>query len=181
MIFKLTPLVTNFSVLSLKCFCYKIINSHPLRGDIYGLASCYLQSLVTSKFCLDILPISAHVIWIRCDYEKINGKFHQKWFYFWKILISEIGDVFCTIGVRELQKTASEAFCQFGEYHRQMEKYGIKMLKATKPVESKKCSKFVLSNRISNYFKIIFSKSKQGADRLWLIRKCFCSGLGYVD
>ena len=53
-----------------------------------------------------------------------------------KICFSEIGDVFCTIGVRELQKTASEAFCQFGEYHRQMEKYGIKMLKATKPVES---------------------------------------------
>ena len=50
--------------------------------------------------------------------------------------LPEIGDVFCTIGVRELQKTASEAFCQFGEYHRQMEKYGIKMLKATKPVES---------------------------------------------
>ncbi len=45
-----------------------------------------------------------------------------------------MGDVFCNIGVREPQKTASEAFCQFGEYHRQMEKYGIKMLKATKPV-----------------------------------------------
>ncbi len=51
------------------------------------------------------------------------------------IFFLEIGDVFCTIGVRELQKNASEAFCQFGEYHRQMEKYGIKMLKATKPVE----------------------------------------------
>ena len=45
-----------------------------------------------------------------------------------------MGDVFCNIGVREPQKTASEAFCQFGEYHRMMEKYGIKMLKATKPV-----------------------------------------------
>ncbi len=48
----------------------------------------------------------------------------------------EMGDIFCNIGVREPQKTASEAFCQFGEYHRQMEKYGIKMLKATKPILS---------------------------------------------
>lgn len=47
-----------------------------------------------------------------------------------------MGDVFCNIGVREPQKTASEAFCMFGEYHRQMEKYGIKMLKATKPVSN---------------------------------------------
>jgi len=59
---------------------------------------------------------------------------------------SEIGDVFCTIGVRELQKTASEAFCQFGEYHRQMEKYGIQMLKATKPVR-----KFVSLSSISGF------------------------------
>jgi hypothetical protein len=66
---------------------------------------------------------------------------HAKFITFARVLmvvgilrITEIGDVFCTIGVRELQKTASEAFCQFGEYHRQMEKYGIKMLKATKPV-----------------------------------------------
>ena len=49
-------------------------------------------------------------------------------------LLTEIGDIFCNIGVREPQKTACEAFCEFGEYHRQMEKYGIKMLKATKPV-----------------------------------------------
>ncbi|CAB4054335.1 PRKCA-binding protein [Lepeophtheirus salmonis] len=46
----------------------------------------------------------------------------------------EIGDVFCNIGVREPQKTANEAFCQFGEYHRLIEKYGIKMLKSTKPI-----------------------------------------------
>jgi len=46
----------------------------------------------------------------------------------------ELGDEFCKIGVREPQKTANEAFCQFGEYHRQMEKYGIRMLKQTKPI-----------------------------------------------
>ena len=50
------------------------------------------------------------------------------------MVCKEMGDIFCSIGVREPQKTASEAFCMFGEYHRQMEKYGIKMLKATKPV-----------------------------------------------
>jgi len=55
--------------------------------------------------------------------------------YFDLLMVArEMGDIFCSIGVREPQKTASEAFCMFGEYHRQMEKYGIKMLKATKPV-----------------------------------------------
>jgi len=48
----------------------------------------------------------------------------------------EIGDEFCKIGVREPQKAANEAFCEFGEYHRQMEKFGIKMLKETKPILS---------------------------------------------
>lgn len=46
----------------------------------------------------------------------------------------ELGDEFCKIGVREPQKTASEAFCEFGEYHRQMEKFGIRMLKQAKPI-----------------------------------------------
>ncbi|XP_040567770.1 PRKCA-binding protein isoform X1 [Lepeophtheirus salmonis] len=55
--------------------------------------------------------------------------------YFDLLMVSkEIGDVFCNIGVREPQKTANEAFCQFGEYHRLIEKYGIKMLKSTKPI-----------------------------------------------
>ena len=46
----------------------------------------------------------------------------------------ELGDEFCKIGVREPQKAANEAFCEFGEYHRQMEKFGISMLKKTKPI-----------------------------------------------
>merc|ERR1712241_1644968 len=48
----------------------------------------------------------------------------------------ELGDEFCKIGVREPQKAANEAFCEFGEYHRQMEKFGITMLKRTKPILS---------------------------------------------
>jgi len=31
---------------------------------------------------------------------------------------AELGDEFCKIGVRETQKSANDAFCQFGEYHR---------------------------------------------------------------
>ena len=50
--------------------------------------------------------------------------------------LSELGDEFCKIGVREPQKAANEAFCEFGEYHRQMEKFGISMLKKTKPILS---------------------------------------------
>jgi len=48
----------------------------------------------------------------------------------------ELGEEFCKIGVREPQKSANEAFCEFGEYHRQMEKFGIQMLKQTKPILS---------------------------------------------
>ncbi|CAL1527465.1 unnamed protein product [Lymnaea stagnalis] len=46
------------------------------------------------------------------------------------------GEVFCGIGVREPQPAASEAFSQFGEAHRNMEKFAIKMLKTVKPMIS---------------------------------------------
>lgn len=49
-------------------------------------------------------------------------------------VMKEVGDEFCKIGVREPQKTANEAFCEFGEYHRQMEKFGIRTLRQTKPI-----------------------------------------------
>ncbi|XP_033339505.1 protein interacting with PRKCA 1 isoform X1 [Megalopta genalis] len=44
------------------------------------------------------------------------------------------GDAFAAIGVREPQPRASEAFRQFGEQHRQMEKFGVTMLKSIKPI-----------------------------------------------
>ncbi|XP_016920647.1 PRKCA-binding protein isoform X3 [Apis cerana] len=44
------------------------------------------------------------------------------------------GDAFAAIGVREPQPRASEAFRQFGEQHRQMEKFGITILKTLKPI-----------------------------------------------
>ena len=44
------------------------------------------------------------------------------------------GDAFAAIGVREPQPRASEAFRQFGEQHRQMEKFGVTMLKSLKPI-----------------------------------------------
>lgn len=44
------------------------------------------------------------------------------------------GDAFAAIGVKEPQPRASEAFRQFGEQHRQMEKYGIMTLKNLKPI-----------------------------------------------
>lgn len=46
------------------------------------------------------------------------------------------GDAFAAIGVREPQPRASEAFRQFGEQHRQMEKFGVAMLKSLKPILS---------------------------------------------
>jgi len=57
--------------------------------------------------------------------------------YFDLVRVSkELGEEFCKIGVREPQKAANEAFCEFGEYHRQMEKFGIAMLRKTKPILS---------------------------------------------
>ncbi|XP_022252522.1 PRKCA-binding protein-like isoform X2 [Limulus polyphemus] len=44
------------------------------------------------------------------------------------------GDVFSSIGVKEPQQRASEAFTRFGEAHRSMEKYGIKLLKTIRPM-----------------------------------------------
>ncbi|ELT87544.1 hypothetical protein CAPTEDRAFT_129168, partial [Capitella teleta] len=44
------------------------------------------------------------------------------------------GDVFAGIGVREPQPAASEAFTQFGEAHREIEKYAIQTLKTVKPM-----------------------------------------------
>ncbi|KPP69284.1 PRKCA-binding protein-like, partial [Scleropages formosus] len=43
------------------------------------------------------------------------------------------GDVFSVIGVREPQAAASEAFVKFAEAHRNIEKYGIRLLKTIKP------------------------------------------------
>ncbi|XP_073961034.1 PRKCA-binding protein-like isoform X4 [Choristoneura fumiferana] len=47
-----------------------------------------------------------------------------------------LGDIFSSIGVREPQARASEAFSKFGHYHRLLERDGIKMLKALKPILS---------------------------------------------
>lgn len=46
------------------------------------------------------------------------------------------GNAFAVISVREPQPRASEAFRLFGEVHRNMERDGVKMLKAVKPVLS---------------------------------------------
>nr|CAG4648660.1 EOG090X06GA [Polyphemus pediculus] len=48
----------------------------------------------------------------------------------------EFGNIFSTIGVHELQPRASEVFTKFGDIHRQMERYGIEMIKQLKPVLS---------------------------------------------
>lgn len=48
--------------------------------------------------------------------------------------VSAFGDVFSVIGVREPQAAASEAFVKFAEAHRNMEKFGIQLLKTIKPV-----------------------------------------------
>ena len=49
------------------------------------------------------------------------------------ITIADLGDTLCAIGVKE-SAAANEAFTKFGDYHRQMEKVGIHMLKKTKRV-----------------------------------------------
>jgi hypothetical protein len=53
---------------------------------------------------------------------------------FLSIVFKDFGNIFSTIGVRELQPRASEVFTKFGEIHRQMERYGVQMIKQLKPV-----------------------------------------------
>ncbi|KAK4876694.1 hypothetical protein RN001_009200 [Aquatica leii] len=50
--------------------------------------------------------------------------------------IKAMGDIFSGLAVREPQPRASEAFRQFGEQHRNMEKLGHTMIKQVKPVLS---------------------------------------------
>ncbi|KAJ8894777.1 hypothetical protein PR048_000084 [Dryococelus australis] len=65
-----------------------------------------------------------------------HAKTVLKAFYELLQVYKAFGDTFAGIGVREPQPRASEAFRQFGDYHRQMEKHGIKMLKSVKPILS---------------------------------------------
>jgi hypothetical protein len=44
--------------------------------------------------------------------------------------------VFSVIGVREPQAAASEAFVKFADAHRNIEKFGIQLLKTIKPVSN---------------------------------------------
>ena len=55
-------------------------------------------------------------------------------YVFLSIVCIDFGNIFSTIGVRELQPRASEVFTKFGEIHRQMERYGVQMIKQLKPV-----------------------------------------------
>ncbi|XP_070495592.1 PRKCA-binding protein isoform X1 [Chironomus tepperi] len=48
--------------------------------------------------------------------------------------MNAFGTEFCQMSIREPQPTASEAYRAFGEMHRSLEKEGIKMIKALKPV-----------------------------------------------
>lgn len=49
-------------------------------------------------------------------------------------IMQVFGTEFCTMSIREPQPTASEAYRAFGEMHRGLEKEGIQMIKALKPV-----------------------------------------------
>jgi len=51
-------------------------------------------------------------------------------------LYPAFGDVFSVIGVREPQPAASEAFVKFADAHRNIEKFGIHLLKTIKPVKN---------------------------------------------
>ncbi len=46
------------------------------------------------------------------------------------------GDVFSSIGSREPQPKASEAFTKFGDAHRQIDKFALSLLKTIKPMIS---------------------------------------------
>ncbi|CAL8116529.1 unnamed protein product [Orchesella dallaii] len=51
-------------------------------------------------------------------------------------VVKLFGETFAVIGAREPQPRASLAFTQFADYHRQMEKRGVEMVKKLKPILS---------------------------------------------
>lgn len=70
-------------------------------------------------------------------------------------VIKLFGETFAVIGVREPQPRASLAFTQFADYHRNMEKKGVEMVKKLKPVSS-----IWVNSYITIYVKIIFKPIK---------------------
>ena len=70
-------------------------------------------------------------------------------------LFPAFGEVFSAIGVREPQPNASEAFTLFGEAHRRIEGFAIKMLKTVKPVSAIYCI-MAISNQILCKLKVSF-------------------------
>ena len=73
----------------------------------------------------------------------------------WCCSISAFGDVFASIGVREPQPNASEAFTQFGEAHREIERYAVKMLKTVKPVRLRICPRNLTTPHKSVHLSLI--------------------------
>ncbi|XP_060878322.1 PRKCA-binding protein-like [Metopolophium dirhodum] len=55
-------------------------------------------------------------------------------FYALTQCFKEFGDTFAEIGAREPQPRASEALVRFAEYHRRMERQGLMLIKALKPI-----------------------------------------------
>ena len=60
------------------------------------------------------------------------------------------GDVFASIGAREQQLRASEAFTKFGEAHRQIDRYAHGLMKTLKPVRNHTTLSLFLSYIIPN-------------------------------
>lgn len=103
---------------------------HPICGQIFKRGTIVTQltrNIKLSGINNQIWPTKHSTISIilyihlMCDY--------NVWFS-----LSAFGDVFSVIGVREPQAAASEAFVKFAEAHRNMEKFGIQLLKTIKPV-----------------------------------------------
>ncbi|XP_003746968.1 PRKCA-binding protein [Galendromus occidentalis] len=73
-----------------------------------------------------------------CIYRGLMEYTHRTLKAFFELchIYKQFGDVFAEIGVREPQPRASEAFTEFGEAHRSIEKHGIKLLKTVRPMLS---------------------------------------------
>ncbi|XP_022663977.1 PRKCA-binding protein-like isoform X2 [Varroa jacobsoni] len=73
-----------------------------------------------------------------CIYRGLMEHTHRTLKAFFELchVYKQFGDVFAEIGVREPQPRASEAFTEFGEAHRSIEKHGIRLLKTVRPMLS---------------------------------------------
>lgn len=100
--------------------------------NYYVLLICLVHSLTFDILQSKKIKVEHNIVFIDLSLSQLQFLIHLTGV--WNSALPAFGDVFSVIGVREPQAAASEAFVKFADAHRNIEKYGIQLLKTIKPV-----------------------------------------------